>query len=77
MGILLHEAFPLLDKIKHGLLKCCIWLHQCPVLRMHVMGTFKGTSWNLEALVGRLKWETRVPSGFAGGMTELSPVPLE
>lgn len=37
VGILLHETFPLLNKIKHGLLKCCIQLHQYPVLRMHVM----------------------------------------
>lgn len=36
MGILLRDAFPLLNKIKSGLLQWLVQLHQCPVLWMHV-----------------------------------------
>lgn len=77
MGILLHEAFPLLNKIKHSLLKRCIQLHQCPVLQMHVMENIRRDKLEFGSPCRETEMGNQGTSGFAGGMTDLSPVPLE
>lgn len=59
MGILLHEAFTLLNWVKSDLLEWFMWPRQCPVL-LHVTEVAE-TSWNLEALVGR---QLRNQGGF-------------